>query len=249
MARDFPNSVSDYLGTGTSFVANTEPRPISVACWYKADVNDIPRHWLLNNNFSDQSPRLGLAIQRVSGTTHKMALYSGGYKYGSNFPLSTDAWIHYGWTWDTDGSVAFYRTGSPDGVDTISPGGNTSQGAAIGTLDGLFSGFLLDGQLAGFGVWNGILTSGDFAALAAGVCPLLVRPEELVAYLPLGGIYGRHDRDLVGDYHMTAYGGPTWAEHPSGLYYPDGTLVGIAGGAAGPNLPVFDQHYRRLRAA
>ena len=47
-----------------------------------------------------------------------------------------------------------------------------------------------------------------------------------LAYWPLGGIYGRHDKDLVGDYDMTAVNTPSWIAHPTKLWYPNsGTIL------------------------
>jgi hypothetical protein len=49
------------------------------------------------------------------------------------------------------------------------------------------------------------LSASDVAILAAGVCPLLVRPEALLAYWPLWGIYSP-ETDLVGGFGMTVTG-------------------------------------------
>ena len=89
--------------------------------------------------------------------------------------------------------------------------------------------------------WDAALTDDEVAALAAGHSPLLIRPASLVAYWPLGGLSGDHDRDIVGGYDLTAYNSPTWADHPP-VIYPSGGRVVVAPSAGGP-FP----HYTRRR--
>lgn len=42
-----------------------------------------------------------------------------------------------------------------------------------------------NGRLAECAIWDVILTDGEFAALARGVCPLMIRPASLVEYIPM----------------------------------------------------------------
>jgi len=84
----------------------------------------------------------------------------------------------------------------------------------------------LGGWLAYFGgavaeaaIWQGALGDSDLAQLAAGYSPLLVRSQDLIAYWPLGGPFGNNDQDHSGNgFDLTAYGDPTWADHPPIVY-------------------------------
>jgi hypothetical protein len=61
------------------------------------------------------------------------------------------------------------------------------------------------GGMAEVAFWTAALSDTDIAVLATGVCPLLVRPEALLAYWPLWGIYSP-ETDLVGGFNMTVTG-------------------------------------------
>lgn len=228
MARDFPNTTTEWLLCGASFIDATDPRPISLACWYNADANDIDRHWILTNNYAAGNPRLGIVIAQHDGTTYKQGLYSNAYQHGNTFTLATGEWHHYGWSWAADNQIAYYRDGAAMGTDSMAPAGTTgSSQAALATLNGSIADFSLDGKLAEFAVWNAILTLADFASLAAGCCPVMVRPGDLTNYLPLGGIYDADDgdHDIVGGNHATEQGTIGTTDHPGGLIYPSQAIV------------------------
>jgi Concanavalin A-like lectin/glucanases superfamily len=63
-----------------------------------------------------------------------------------------------------------------------------------------------DGMLAHFSIWNGIvLPQTDITALASGVSPLLIRPDQLVSYLPLDGI-NKPEADLINGFSSSITG-------------------------------------------
>jgi hypothetical protein len=88
-----------------------------------------------------------------------------------------------------------------------------------------------DATISEVAIWDAALTADEAAMLAKGLCPLLVRPQSLVAYLPL---YGRFsgEPDLVGGITGTV-SGATAAEHPR-IYRPARSMVAVptAGGGA-----------------
>ena len=57
--------------------------------------------------------------------------------------------------------------------------------------------------------------------LAAGFSPLMVRPESLIGYWPLGGAYSNDNMDIIGGNTLTTNGGPTVETHPR-IIYPSG---------------------------
>lgn len=106
----------------------------------------------------------------------------------------------------------------------------------------------LSGRAASVAMWDLSVYSGasdsdkaDYfethvvAALESGAHPFSI-PMGLVAYWPLL----RTDQDLVGGYDMTAYNSPTWADHPSQVWYPPGPnglwLASAEGGALAPSV-------------
>lgn len=53
-----------------------------------------------------------------------------------------------------------------------------------------------DGLMAHFAIWNTNLNAAEAMALSSGINPLLIRPENLVSYLPLDGI-NNPETDLI----------------------------------------------------
>ena len=127
--------------------------------------------------------------------------------------------------------------GTPSGID------NT----AIGRLSDSSPSEYFDGEVAEAAIWNVELTAAEIASLAAGYCPLFVRPGSIKAYWPLGGALSADDSDtdVVGGYHMTDNNSPTTAAHPP-IIYPSYPIV-IA--AAAGNAARAMHHYRMLRCS
>lgn len=223
MARSFGNSTSNYLSRATSLVSASNPRPISVSVWLRANNNGVT-HTILCNNASN-GPNLYLAVR--GGDV--MSLYSGGYVDSMSFTLSTSAWTHLGWTWDTDDAVAFYLNGVANGTASRTVGGNTDEAAEIGTLH-VTGGFDVDGDLAEFAAWNAILGAADFAALAKRYSPRLIRLADLVSHV---SILGRTspEPDVIGGTAWTINGTLTQAAHPP-MMMPTRPQIGLAGVAA-----------------
>jgi hypothetical protein len=72
------------------------------------------------------------------------------------------------------------------------------------------------GELA---LWTAALNDGDARSLSHALCPMRLRRTSLVGYWPLGGLFGRNDRDVgPNGYHLTAYNRPKFAEHPPMIY-------------------------------
>jgi hypothetical protein len=66
------------------------------------------------------------------------------------------------------------------------------------------------GTCAELGVWNATLTVDEFAALASGFSPLLIRPQSLLAYRPYIG----SRVNLRGETTPNEVGTPVYVDHP-----------------------------------
>jgi hypothetical protein len=100
-------------------------------------------------------------------------------------------------------------------------------------------------------LWNIALSADDCAMLAAGVFPLLVRPDALTRLDWMVGPGATADRDLIGGVAgqlgyigTTIVGGPV-IYMPRGLYVP----CPAAAAPSGTAVPVFVHHYRQQGAA
>lgn len=109
---------------------------------------------------------------------------------------SADTWAACGFSYDSS-SAANSPTVWLEGVKKTLGSGLTAATTAVGArIDA--TGFHLfignrtsdsarcwDGNLAEAAFWNAILTDGEFAALAKGYSPSLIRPQSLTMYCPL----------------------------------------------------------------
>lgn len=194
MARSFGNNVANFLSRASSLISPSAPRPISISIWLKPNNTSI-RQMLFNNNYNSAAPRLyfGVEFSSSADRIRLTSLNSGGDVFSNALSLDTSRFNQLGVSWDTNDAVAFYHDGAGAGSDTRAEGTTTTDGAAIGTLNGSAADFDVDGNLAEFAAWNVILTSAEFASLGAGYSPLFVRPQSLVSYVP---IIGRNSPEL-----------------------------------------------------
>lgn len=82
-------------------------------------------------------------------------------------------------------SRAIYLNGgnSGSGTDSMDPSAGTLNTTTFGRLP-FFNGEHMQGMMAEAGVWGVELNAAEIAALAAGLCPLFVRRQSLVSYVP-----------------------------------------------------------------
>jgi hypothetical protein len=150
----------------------------------------------------------------TSGGNVRARSTPGGYSEGGVAPEGT--WFHIAGVFATVASRTAYLNGSAASENTDSWDPDRAS-TIIGARWDLTDGF--DGALAELAAWNAALSGAEIASLAAGWCPLWIRPQDLVGYWPEGGLYGRHDNCLVNNaLNMTAYNSPTWTDHPPILY-------------------------------
>lgn len=206
MARAFSGANDEFLWNTTAVV--TAP-PFTAAGWFRAaNVTDDDiifglgnvagsRFELYTNGAAAGDP---LSYVVSDGTTSQVNTTTG---------YSANVWHHGCIIEAATNNRAVLLDGGSKGTnsDTRTPSGvdDTALGAS-GRLTNEFT-----GRLAEWAVWNAALTDAEVATLALGVSPLLIRPNNLVAYWPL---IRDEDRDRVGGFHMTPSGSPTVADHP-----------------------------------
>jgi len=190
----------------------------TIATWVNVTSHPAStnRHILNINPFGGQPTNL-LASQ--SGATGFWGFFFGNLLV-STTALTTGVWEH----------VAVVRSGTTGTAYTNGVAGGTqtgwSQDLTPETTDILGFGCAAgggndyDGSVAEFAMWNTALSAERLAALALGFSPLLVRPEALVAYVPM--IRGTAQRDQVsGNVFADAAesgGAPTTVAHPRMIY-------------------------------
>jgi hypothetical protein len=143
------------------------------------------------------------------------------YQYGqadTSSGFSTSTWHHVAGVFTSSTSRAAYLDGGNKGTNSTSivPTGPFDETCFSGYWEGGVQYNSIDGYIAECAIWNAALTDAEVAALAAGYSPLLIRPANLVFYVPL---IRDADEDIVGGLSLTANGTPTVEAHPR-IYYP-----------------------------
>ena len=137
-----------------------------------------------------------------------------------------------------NGDIFVYLNGSQDGSNTSASWGSSTYNGGTPYLNynpsmGGRAGFgteYLDGVVSEFAIWNVKLDAAEFAALADGVSPLLVRPGSLVAYWPMLENSG-NIQDWVNNNTGTETGGTiATAAHPP-VIYPSSQIIPFPTGA------------------
>ena len=75
-----------------------------------------------------------------------------------------------------------------------------------------------DGAIAEAAAYDANLSAADIATLAAGFSPLLVRPDKLIGYWPLGGGYFPATVNPIGSTSLSVNSSPSAEAHPRIIY-------------------------------
>lgn len=224
MARLFDDGSSQYLRNTNAVVSSL---PLTLAAWFNTDSLAITEVILSIADGGATADYAELAVSSILGDVlyGTIQINAGSVaRAESSISVSQDTWQH---------GVATYRRVSGDNVATVYlNGGNSGTDTAvsvdapdswsrttIGAQADQNAGNYWSGRIGEAGVWNVELTTGEIVLLSLGCSPLLVRPQNLIAYWPLIGRTSP-EVDLVGGYDLTLMAGPTTAAHPPQLYYP-----------------------------
>lgn len=246
MSRAFVSASSECIYGG----ATVTPYPFTLAAWFKADSlpGETEYPTIVSISDGDASHYCSIFIDGANSRYIGMDAYEeGSYACARTTaaPTSTGVWYHAAgvsagaaerYAYLNGGNVGSNAVGrSPTGVDTT----------AVGAVYVSGVNFPFDGKIAEVGIWNVALTAGEIAILAAGYCPLFVRPGNLICYLPL---VQDADEDVVGGLSFSAVATPTVDSHPRIIYpiSPYSPLVS-AGEAGGSVIPLILQMMRRNR--
>ena len=214
MARSFASASTHYaVHTANGIVTAA---PISMACFFR--VPEITtRHFILstyylggsNDRFALQlwghigGDPVAFQVFETSGGLQDTATTSTGY--------SANVWQHAAGVKVASGNTYAYLNGGSKGTDSAHSAtpANIDQ-ARIAAFPG---GFYANCEIAEAAIWNIVLTDAEVAILALGYSPLLIRPQNLVAYWPLIGRMSP-EIDIVGGFDMVLINAPGTIPQP-----------------------------------
>lgn len=217
-ARLFNDAADDHL-----IRANTlglSAYPYSVSAWFNSEDKDKNQTIFC---FSDPDAATDLDFEMLyirddpdndllafTDNADTLAFIDTTATYTAN------SWNHALGVWAGNQERYAYLNGSGESnvADNLArPGNMDSTQTGIWKTNGNNVYYPFDGMIGEVAVWNAALTAAEAATLAKGYSPLLVKPQNLVAYWTL--VRGLNDR--VGAYNMTA-DGTSVAVHPRVIY-------------------------------
>ena len=247
MARLF-DGIDDYLTKASAIFSGVSPTDynITLAAWVRPE----DKHDGIIMGADDGSTN----DERFSIWSRSVGRFAIRYK-GSYIQTPDKDYDNSNTTWYHVAGVLEYsdRALYVNGVSEATNSDNTSldmSGADNFYIGRDRTGRYWDGAIAEAAAYNVKLVQGtEIFSLAAGVSPLLVRPDALIGYWPLGGAYSANDADtdIVGGHALTDSGSPTGEDHPP-IFYPASSptlYVPAVGGQATRAM----HHYRMLRCS
>lgn len=233
MARAFDDGSSQFIYCTPAL---TTSFPFTMACWFNTDDLTTAQALMSNN---DQF-NVDYIYMYLNPTPDYLAVSINGASSSQyiavNSSHTADSWYHACYVGAASNDHKVLLNAGNSGTSSTDVGAITSFDASgIGAQVDSSPSDYMSGMIAEAAWWNAALTDAEVAVLAAGYSPLLVRPQSLVAYLPL---IRDDDEDLIGGVSFTASGSPTVGDHPPVRYAVGPYNIGVPAAAAGETLSI-----------
>jgi len=224
MAREF-NGANQYCEVNSTPITS---EPLTLACWAKCHRNN---NWDVAFALCEEAGQHSHFLQfrgLVAGDPVAAVSYDdANWRIAeSTIGFTPNQWHHVCGVFTNANSRTIYLDGGNSATDNNACNVTDIDSISAGTF--LWNGGFnnpFDGAVAECAIWNVALTASEAIMLAAGFCPLMIRPGSLLCYYPFGGIYGQNDNDSCGSYDMTPINAPTWTDHPTKLIYRNSGIV------------------------
>lgn len=157
--------------------------PLTLAAWvnYKATPDFVT--FSVGNSATNDYIAIGSEAQGPDD--HQAWTYDGDASADIGSAISINTWYHVAGVFRSDSdrelAVDGVLTGSTN-TDTQSTITYNRVGVSVSADNTPFGDF--DGRLAELAIWDVELTAAELASLATGYSPLLIRPSNLIFYLP-----------------------------------------------------------------
>ena len=231
MARHFNGADNEYLKNANAPVT---AYPLTMACWFNSYSATADQYFICVVDYdTDPIGDFQALVARGGGTGDPV--WASSYRTGQSAAsavtssgYSINTWHHACGVFAAADDRAVFIDGGSKGTNATSVVMEHISACSIGTVwrnDN--PSVWMYGAIAEAAMWNAALTDEEVAILAKGYSPLLVRPQNLVAYWPL---IRDTDDDIVGGFSMTPVNSPTVAAHPR-VFYPGMPHVGYAAAA------------------
>lgn len=230
MARLFDDASTHYLENAAAVLT---AYPFTMAAWAKSNDATVLQTVMGLGNAAAGSP---YHVLQFAGATvgdpivYRMNEGTGQVLSTTSTGYTANTWHHVCAVGRSATSRDVYIDGGSKGSEATNRAFGTCTRTAIGRRTLLTPSNYFSGDIAEAAFWSTDLTDAEVALLAKPVSPLLIRPDALVAYWPLGGNFSP-EIDLIGKFDLTVTSA-TKSAHPR-VYYPAPTWTPFIAAAAG----------------
>ncbi len=234
MASLFNDAAAERLEVDSSPITAF---PFSMSCWFNTDANTQGQSPFFMGNKDVAAQRAYLSVRTNSVLRFSVTRAGLSANAETVNTIANNTW-HHGFGASAadndhkvilDGDLVNMGTSVVQIIDSIQFWDRTS----IGRLGDSTPGFYFSGLVAECAIWNVELTNAEAVILSKGFCPLLVRPQSLVAYWPLfRGEEADALNDRVGGLVLAAVGVIDAVAHPGEMFRPAPQSIPIGGIAA-----------------
>lgn len=204
----FDDAATEYLEVEQAAVTAT---PFSFGCWFW--TNDLAANQVMMFvGDKDQSQQYYQILVRGSAGGDPVQLWrraTSTTATSTTTGVTINTWHHAMAVLIADDDAAVYIDGGSVGTSVVSRVPAGWDRMAIGREGDAGPSNYMSGGVAEAVFYNVALSATEVAALALHVSPVMIRPQNIVAYWPL--IRGL--QDLVGGYDVTAFNAPTVSPH------------------------------------
>ena len=189
MARDFPNTLTNYLESASTPITAA---PFTISAWLNTDTlaSSDTAAGIFNGgsdfNFWE------LQIPATANVVFQIKDSGGSTKTASAAGMTTGVWHH---VIGHEVSSSDRRVRRTNDFTTTNTGTNTvaatltgSSRITVGHRGILTRSNGFDGKIGHLALWNIALTDNDGLSLAMGISPLRLKADNLVGYWPINGV-------------------------------------------------------------
>lgn len=249
MARQFV--IASSMGFYVDSTFGITGPPFTLACWFNPVDITSPHAmmWLGNSGVNTTYHYLAALGSTAGDPIAASSRASTNYQATTSTGFVAGAWQHACGVWRGTADRSAYLNGGGRGNNTGSIAPTGINRLSIGYVARPTPADYAGAAVAHCAAWKDVaLSDTEVLALALGVCPLYVRPSNLVAYFPLGGME-IGEREYTSRYPLTTVNGPTRADDPPQVWQPRRRLVLPLASAPDSHVAQKLSYYRRMRAA
>lgn len=185
LLRTFSPTLTQYLESTTAYITAA---PLSLACWFWSDSLTLEQSLITLSSSGNTTASFRLSIRGPTGGD-PVTMSTGSTSALSNANSATGYTLR---RWHHAIGISASATSRFAGIDGVLGVEQTTSRiptgldrTTIGRLTQITPSNYMSGRIAHAAIWQAALRTHEIAALAAGVLPLFVRPDALVAYWPL----------------------------------------------------------------